>query len=67
MCQVNLECYQQQVNLEFGTDYSMPVMYFTQLLGLALGVPPKRLGIGRELVQATPLMPFVEELQQEAS
>ncbi len=66
MCQVNLECYQQQVNGEFGTDYSMPVMYFTQLLGLALGISPKRLGIGSELVQATPLMPFVEKLQQEA-
>jgi len=50
LCQVNLECYQKQVNKEFGTDFHMPVLYFTQLMGLAMGIPPKRLGIGSELV-----------------
>ncbi len=58
MCQVNLECYQQQVNQEYGTRFSMPVVYFTQLMGLALGVPGKKLGIGSEMVSATPLAPF---------
>jgi len=52
LCQINLECYQKQVNREFGTRFSLPVMYFTQLLGLALGIPAKRLGIGTELVPA---------------
>jgi len=55
LCQVNLECYQTQVNDEFGTDFHMPVLYFTQLLGLALGIPRRRLGIGRELVSAGPI------------
>lgn len=54
MCQVNLEVYQQQVNLEFGTNFSFPVMYFTQLIGLALGVPKKKLGIGKEFVSLAP-------------
>jgi heterodisulfide reductase subunit B len=53
LCQVNLECYQTQVNEEFGTKYHLPVLYFTQLMGLALGLPRKRLGIGRELVSAS--------------
>jgi len=66
LCQVNLECYQQQVNQEFGTDFSMPVMYFTQLLGLALGIPPKRLGIGSELVQATPVAPYADRVERAA-
>jgi heterodisulfide reductase subunit B len=55
LCQVNLECYQEQVNEEFGTDFKMPILYFTQLLGLALGISPKKLGIGIELVSATPV------------
>jgi heterodisulfide reductase subunit B len=55
LCQINLECYQTQVNEEFGTDFSMPVLYFTQLIGLALGIPRRRLGIGRELVSAKPI------------
>ncbi|MBI3950552.1 MAG: CoB--CoM heterodisulfide reductase iron-sulfur subunit B family protein [Acidobacteria bacterium] len=54
LCQINLECYQRQVNREFGTKFSMPVLYFTQLLGLALGIPPKRLGIGTEFISAQP-------------
>lgn len=61
LCQVNLECYQKQVNKEFGTEFNMPVMYFTQLMGLALGIPPKRLGIGSELVA---VMPAIQQAQQ---
>lgn len=52
LCQINLECYQGQAREAFGGPPPIPVLYFTQLLGLALGIPPKRLGIGRELVRA---------------
>lgn len=58
LCNVNLELYQHQVNREYGTEFSIPVMYFTQILGLALGITPGRLGIGRELVSAAPLLSF---------
>jgi heterodisulfide reductase subunit B len=54
MCQVNLECYQKQVNQEFGTNFSVPVFYFTQLIGLALGIPKKKLGFGKEFVSLAP-------------
>ncbi|RJP48170.1 MAG: disulfide reductase [Anaerolineaceae bacterium] len=56
MCQVNLECYQQSVNQEFGTQFAVPILYFTQLMGLALGIPKKKLGIGKELVSASPVL-----------
>jgi heterodisulfide reductase subunit B len=56
LCQVNLECYQKQVNQEFGTELSIPIMYFTQLVGLAMGIAPESLGIGKELVSATPVL-----------
>ena len=62
LCQVNLEVYQTQVNEEFGTDYAIPVHYFTQLMGLALGIAPKKLGIGSELVETLPLLSqFIEK------
>jgi heterodisulfide reductase subunit B len=48
MCNVNVEVYQDQVNREFGTQYSIPVMYFTQLMGMALGITSRRLGIAKE-------------------
>lgn len=52
MCQLNLDAYQKNVNNYFGTDYHIPILYFTQLIGLALGIPPKELGFGKELVDA---------------
>jgi heterodisulfide reductase subunit B len=58
LCQLNLECYQNQVNQEYGTNFNTPVVYFTQLMGLAFGIPNKRLGIGSELIAATTLAPF---------
>jgi heterodisulfide reductase subunit B len=52
MCQFNLEAYQKNVNNLFGTSFNIPVLYFTQLMGLAYGIPAKELGIGSELVKA---------------
>jgi heterodisulfide reductase subunit B len=50
LCQVNLEAYQKRVNKMFGTSYQVPVMYFTQLLGVALGCSEKELGLQRNLI-----------------
>jgi len=55
MCQVNLECYQNAVNEEFGTNFHLPILYFTQLIGIALGISPKKLGFGIEMVSAKPI------------
>lgn len=54
MCNINLEVYQRQVNREYGSNFAIPAMYFTQLIGLALGIAPGRLGIGKELVALAP-------------
>jgi heterodisulfide reductase subunit B len=54
MCNINLEVYQRNVNREYGTNFSIPAVYFTQLLGLAMGVAPKKLGIGKEIVSMAP-------------
>jgi len=56
LCQVNLECYQRHVNRTFGTNFKIPVLYFTQLVGVALGIPAQRLGIGTELVSPAPVL-----------
>lgn len=52
MCQLNLDAYQEGVNRFFGTDYRIPILYFTQLMGLAFGLPPAELGFGREIVSS---------------
>jgi heterodisulfide reductase subunit B len=52
MCQLNLDAYQGEMNGFFKTSYHMPILFFTQLMGLAFGTDPKQLGFGLELVSA---------------
>ena len=52
MCQMNVDAYQSEMNRHFGTSYHMPILFFTQLMGLAFGEEPERLGLGREIVSA---------------
>ena len=52
MCQINIDAYQNEMNHYFGTDYHIPILFFTQLMGLAFGREPEELGIGVELVSS---------------
>jgi heterodisulfide reductase subunit B len=60
MCQLNLDAYQVEMNKHFHTDYQVPVLYFTQLMGLALGKSAKSLGIGKEFVDAAPALAKIQ-------
>lgn len=68
MCQLNLDAYQGEMNRYFRTDYRLPVLFFTQLMGLAFGKDAKALGIGREFVDARPALARigVEVVEEEA-
>lgn len=39
MCQLNLDAYQQRVNQLHGTNFNMPILFFTQLMAIAFGLP----------------------------
>ncbi len=52
MCQMNVDLYQAEMNHHFGTSYHMPILFFTQLMGLAFGAEPRQVGIGTEIVSA---------------
>ena len=56
LCQINLELYQGAVNKRYGTRFKIPVIYFTQMLGYAMGASPKELGLGTELIAALPIL-----------
>lgn len=56
ICQLNLDAYQSQVNSHFGTSFKLPVLYFTQMIGLALGIAPKELAIGQEIVSSAEVL-----------
>jgi heterodisulfide reductase subunit B2 len=49
LCQFNLECFQERVGRESGQSIELTVGFFTQILGWALGLDERRLGIQRML------------------
>lgn len=56
MCQMNLDGFQGAMNRYSKTDYHIPVLYFTQMMGLAFGESARTLGIGSEIVNARPAL-----------
>lgn len=55
LCQYNLEAYQGKMRKQFNDTCDLPIVYFTQLMGLAFGLSPKVLGLHRNFVTAAPL------------
>jgi heterodisulfide reductase subunit B len=56
LCQFNLDVFQDEVATINKSDFRIPVVYFTQLMGLAFGVPPEKLGLQRGFVPIEPLL-----------
>lgn len=52
LCHANLDTRQPEVEQEYNTKYDLPIFYFTQLIGLALGIPAEELAIQRHFVSA---------------
>jgi heterodisulfide reductase subunit B len=49
LCQMNLEAYQGIINKTYKTNFNLPILFFTQVLGLAFGFSEKELGINKNL------------------
>jgi heterodisulfide reductase subunit B len=62
LCQFNLEVYQERMERRFGEKVARPVVYFSQLLGRALGIPDRRLGLRRMVVPLPAARPLPEEV-----
>jgi len=56
MCQANLDLSQERISRKFGQDYYLPVFYFTELIGLAVGHPDAPKWLARHLVDPMPLL-----------
>ena len=56
LCQLNLDMRQQDIAAKRGHRYDLPVFYFTQLLGLAMGCSESELSLGSLFVDPQPLL-----------
>jgi heterodisulfide reductase subunit B len=50
LCQFNLEMNQSKIIKKYNEDLKLPILYFTQLMGLALGVAREDLGFSRSAI-----------------
>jgi heterodisulfide reductase subunit B len=47
LCHMNLDNYQTRINRIFGRNYKIPILYFTQAIGLAAGFTIKEMAIDK--------------------
>ena len=59
LCHVNLDARQKQIEEEFKEDFGLPIIYFTQLMGLAFGLKSEELGLDKHFVDPMPLLNIV--------
>jgi len=56
LCHVNLDTRQEEVEQQYEVKYDIPIFYFTQLMGLAMGVGPDELGFKKHFVSVDALL-----------
>lgn len=56
MCQANLDLYQEKIEAVMGRSFSLPIIYFTELIGLACGLPGAKASMARHFVDPLPLL-----------
>ncbi len=60
MCHLQLDAKQKEVEAKFNIKIDMPVIYFTQLIGLAMDIHPKELGLDKHLVSTDKLLAAIQ-------
>jgi succinate dehydrogenase / fumarate reductase cytochrome b subunit len=62
LCHLNLDLQQPIAAAVVGRTLGMPVLHLPQLVGLALGLSPKELGMGRHIVKPTTVIDWSESV-----
>jgi len=50
LCHISLDTYQKKASKQIKVNINLPVMHLSQMIGLALGLEPKKLGFSRHMV-----------------
>jgi heterodisulfide reductase subunit B len=62
LCHLNLDFKQKRIQKRFETELGVSIIYFTQVLGLALGIEPKKLGFNKNITSTKNVMKYVKTL-----
>ncbi|MGQ9565987.1 MAG: hypothetical protein ACUVT5_05525 [Candidatus Bathyarchaeales archaeon] len=56
LCHFNLDAKQKAIESKFNVKIDLPVLHFTQLIGLAFGIPPEELGFDKNFVAPSKIL-----------
>ena len=56
LCHLNLDGQQPRAQAQLGEKIGMPILHLPQLVGMAMGLTPKELGLGRHIVSTKNLL-----------
>jgi heterodisulfide reductase subunit B len=63
LCQLNLEAYQNKISKRFGRKFDIPVVYFTHLMGAAMGLTAAETGLDKFIVTPEKLIRKMTEVR----
>jgi heterodisulfide reductase subunit B len=55
VCQMNVEVYQDQINQKYGTNFHIPVTYYSTLMSVAYGKTAKQAALDGQIIKAKKL------------
>lgn len=56
LCDTNLELRQADIEKKYNVSYNLPILYITEIIGLALGIKPNKLGMNKHIVSPKPVL-----------
>lgn len=62
-CHIMYDANQMRVERMFKETYNIPVLHYTQLLGLAMGIPPEELGFDELRVNPSKIVKYAMEIK----
>jgi len=63
LCHMNLDFKQKRMQKMYETKLGVPIIYFTQILGIALGLDKKKLGMDKNITSTKKVMEKIEGLK----
>ncbi len=62
LCHFNLDAKQKDIEDKLSQKIGLPILHFTQLIGLAFGIDNKELGLNRNVVSPLNILPKAKEI-----
>jgi succinate dehydrogenase / fumarate reductase, cytochrome b subunit len=64
LCHMSLDIYQDRAGQAVNTSLNLPILHLPQLLGLAMGIPAKDLGVSRHFISVDAIVRTVEKRRE---